>query len=186
MKSYSILWSAVILYAFLMLLRPGHVTAQDTSRIHESNYRTPHSRNFRSEDGRGNFNFGYDIDDGLGGGQFRRESGNAAGERRGSYGFRGADGRYRIVHWVADHLGFRAAIVSNEPGVASSNPTDASYNGAPLVYSQDTQDAPLRLSGNTLSQYQTTAAVRGVNGPAPAVFATPANAEYETHFIFNR
>ena len=35
----------------------------------------------------------------------------------GSYGLRDADGRVRVVNYVADALGFRASVSTNEPGV---------------------------------------------------------------------
>ncbi|OQR77285.1 cuticular protein-like [Tropilaelaps mercedesae] len=178
MKKVSTLYFTMILCASLVLLKASHVAAQDSQKIYESNYKTPYSKNYRSEDGRGNFNFGYDIEDGLGGGQFRRESGNTAGERRGSYGFRSADGRVRVVHWVADHFGYRAAIVSNEPGVIAHSPADVSYNGAPVRYSSDTQGAPLPSSDNTPPQYQP-ATFGQQSQPASAVFAAPANADAE-------
>ena len=34
----------------------------------------------------------------------------------GSYGLRDADGRMRVVNYVADALGFRASVSTNEPG----------------------------------------------------------------------
>lgn len=42
----------------------------------------------------------------------------------GSYGLRVGDGRVRVVNYVADENGFRADVISNEPGVESqsSNP----------------------------------------------------------------
>lgn len=63
----------------------------------------------------GNYAFGYNEEHATGG-SFRRESGNAAGQVVGSYGLRAADGRVRIVNYVADDDGFRADINTNEPG----------------------------------------------------------------------
>jgi hypothetical protein len=65
----------------------------------------------------GNYAFGYDENHSTGG-TFRRESSDAWGNKVGSYGLRDADGRVRVVNYVADGHGFRAAVSSNEPGVA--------------------------------------------------------------------
>ncbi|XP_037579420.1 uncharacterized protein LOC119462148 [Dermacentor silvarum] len=81
------------------------------------------STQFRNEDGWGNYNFGYDEDH-TSGGSFRRETGTALGAKTGSYGLRDADGRVRVVSYVADELGFRASISTNEPGTAPSTPAD--------------------------------------------------------------
>ncbi|KAL3222528.1 hypothetical protein MRX96_004983 [Rhipicephalus microplus] len=79
------------------------------------------SKQFRNDDGLGNYNFGYDEDH-TSGGSFRRETGNALGAKEGSYGLRDADGRVRVVSYIADELGFRASISSNEPGIMPSTP----------------------------------------------------------------
>lgn len=95
------------------------------------------SNQYRSEDGVGNYNFGYDENHSTGG-SFRRESGNAAGIKSGSYGLRDADGRVRVVNYVADGAGFRAAINTNEPGTAPSAPASAAYNAAPAAVAAPT------------------------------------------------
>ena len=46
----------------------------------------------------------------------------------GSYGLRDADGRLRIVNYVADELGFRANIQTNEPGVEPKDPASTLIN----------------------------------------------------------
>jgi len=69
----------------------------------------------RSEDGLGNYAFGYNEDHATGG-TFRKEKGGH-GVQVGSYGLRDADGRVRTVNYVADALGFRASVSTNEPGV---------------------------------------------------------------------
>ncbi|CAN7988560.1 unnamed protein product, partial [Ixodes hexagonus] len=74
----------------------------------------------------GNYNFGYDESHSSGG-SFRRESGNALGVKTGSYGLHNADGRVRVVHYVADAAGFRASVATNEPGTAPSAPAAATY-----------------------------------------------------------
>lgn len=84
------------------------------------------SSQFRNEDFAGNYNFGYDEDHSSGG-SFRRETGNALGVKAGSYGLRDADGRVRVVNYVADGHGFRASVSTNEPGTAPSAPADALF-----------------------------------------------------------
>ncbi|UXI16786.1 Transmembrane protein 132C [Sarcoptes scabiei] len=69
----------------------------------------------RSEDGHGNYAFGYNEDHSTGG-SFRKEKGGP-GVQIGSYGLRNADGRMRVVNYVADANGFRASVSSNEPGI---------------------------------------------------------------------
>lgn len=88
------------------------------------------SKQFRNDDGLGNYNFGYDEDH-TSGGSFRREAGNALGAKEGSYGLRDADGRVRVVSYIADELGFRASISSNEPGIMPSTPAGVTI-GLPL------------------------------------------------------
>ena len=53
----------------------------------------------------------------------------------GSYGLRDADGRMRTVNYVADALGYRATISTNEPGVDPHQvPAATTLNGnAPIV-----------------------------------------------------
>lgn len=75
----------------------------------------------------GNYAFGYNEDHTTGG-TFRRESGDAHGNKVGSYGLRDADGRLRIVNYVADALGFRANIQTNEPGVEPKDPAATLIN----------------------------------------------------------
>ena len=75
----------------------------------------------------GNYQFGYNEDHATGG-TFRRESGNGLGQVVGSYGLRDADGRVRTVNYVADALGFRANINSNEPGVEPKDPAAVAIN----------------------------------------------------------
>ncbi|KAJ6217475.1 hypothetical protein RDWZM_008632 [Blomia tropicalis] len=83
----------------------------------------------RSDDGFGNYAFGYNEDHATGG-TFRKEQGGP-GVQVGSYGLRDADGRVRTVNYVADALGFRASISTNEPGVDPlQSPAAASVNGA--------------------------------------------------------
>lgn len=85
------------------------------------------SLSLRSLQNIGNYAFGYNEDHTTGG-TFRRESGDAHGNKVGSYGLRDADGRLRIVNYVADALGFRANIQTNEPGVEPKDPAATLIN----------------------------------------------------------
>ncbi|XP_054711740.1 cuticle protein 14-like [Uloborus diversus] len=87
------------------------------------------SSQYRSQDSVGNYHFGYDEGHSSGG-SFRKESGDAFGNKVGSYGLRDADGRARIVNYVADAAGFRADVQSNEPGVEPKDPANTSINKA--------------------------------------------------------
>ncbi|XP_042898642.1 calphotin isoform X1 [Parasteatoda tepidariorum] len=90
------------------------------------------SAQFRSEDNLGNYNFGYNEDH-TSGGTFRREAGDAHGNVAGSYGLRDADGRIRIVNYIANDDGFKADIKTNEPGVEPKDTADATFNKAESV-----------------------------------------------------
>ncbi|GFS53202.1 cuticle protein 14 isoform b [Nephila pilipes] len=76
------------------------------------------SDQYKSENTLGQYAFGYNEDH-TSGGSFRRETGDQFGNKIGSYGLRVGDGRMRIVNYVADHNGYRADVVSNEPGLSS-------------------------------------------------------------------
>jgi len=56
------------------------------------------------------------------GGSSREESSDGHGGVRGSYTLDVADGRKRVVRYVADHAGYRAEIETNEPGTESKSP----------------------------------------------------------------
>ncbi|GIY70057.1 adult-specific rigid cuticular protein 15.7 [Caerostris darwini] len=79
----------------------------------------------RQEDGLGNYAFNYGIGDGIGATNSRAEVGDAAGNKKGSYTITDVDGRARRVDYVADALGFRASVNTNEPGTALSAPASA-------------------------------------------------------------
>ena len=70
------------------------------------------------------FAWGYDINDGYGGAQYHKETGDEYGKRTGSYGYTDAYGVYRQVDYIADEHGFRATIKTNEPGTANESPAD--------------------------------------------------------------
>ncbi|KAF8773287.1 cuticle protein 10.9-like isoform X2 [Argiope bruennichi] len=67
------------------------------------------------------YSFGYSIKDEHGE-QHRSEKSDGAGVVTGSYGFVDENGIHRMVYYIADEKGFRAKIVTNEPGTASQNP----------------------------------------------------------------
>lgn len=73
------------------------------------------------QDDQGNYQFGYKVID-QEGEHFRREGTDSNGAVIGSYGLTEADGRHRIVDYIADEHGFRANVRTNEPGTAASNP----------------------------------------------------------------
>jgi len=81
----------------------------------------------RQQDNHGNYAFSYD-ENSAHGGTFRNEKGSH-GVQVGSYGLRDADGRVRIVEYVADAGGFRAKVKSNEPGVGPNAPAATVWNG---------------------------------------------------------
>jgi len=89
------------------------------------------SSQFRSQDNIGNYAFGYNEDHSTGG-TFRREQGGP-GVQVGSYGLRDADGRTRVVNYVADAAGFRANIQTNEPGVEPKDPASVLINKAQAI-----------------------------------------------------
>lgn len=89
------------------------------------------SSQYRSQDSLGQYSFGYD-ESGATGGSFRHEKSDALGNRVGSYGLRGADGRIRIVNYVADANGYRANVQTNEPGTESRDTASVAVNKAAL------------------------------------------------------
>ncbi|KAM7307203.1 cuticle protein 16.8-like [Ixodes scapularis] len=82
---------------------------------------------FRNDDGQGNYQFGYDWTHPGGEGVFQRESGDSAGRKQGSYGLKDADGRVRVVSYIADENGFRVSVSTNEPGTRPSAPADVRF-----------------------------------------------------------
>ncbi|XP_035211416.1 cuticle protein 14-like [Stegodyphus dumicola] len=98
------------------------------------------SAQYRSQDGLGNYAFGYNEGHGSGA-TFRKETGSH-GVVAGSYGLTVADGRQRIVNYVADAAGFRADIKTNEPGVEPKDPAHAAINKAGIIAPALTYAAP--------------------------------------------
>ncbi|GBN58301.1 Adult-specific rigid cuticular protein 15.7 [Araneus ventricosus] len=86
------------------------------------------SNRAQTQDAWGNYAFNYGIQDGLGATNSRAEVGDAAGNKKGSYTLADIDGRARRVDYVADGLGFRASVKTNEPGTAASAPAAALIN----------------------------------------------------------
>ncbi|GFV41568.1 cuticle protein 14 isoform a [Trichonephila clavipes] len=110
------------------------------------------STQYKTEDNHGNYAFGY-SEDHTSGGSFRKEAGDTLGNKVGSYGLHDADGRARVVNYVADSAGFRADVHTNEPGVdPTQDSADVTVNKALVV-------APVP------------AVIKSVVAPAPAVVA---------------
>lgn len=96
------------------------------------------SKRHHQRDDAGNYQFGYQVRD-PDSHQFRTESGDAYGRVVGSYGLSEADGRHRIVDYVADEYGFRARVRTNEPGTGAEN------SAAVLVSQPGHPPAPPRI-----------------------------------------
>ncbi|XP_065300018.1 adult-specific rigid cuticular protein 15.7-like [Dermacentor albipictus] len=60
----------------------------------------------------------------------RSESADVTGRVTGFYTLRTADGRSRRVNYVADERGFRAEVLTNEPGTASLNPANVVFRSS--------------------------------------------------------
>ncbi|KAG0419428.1 hypothetical protein HPB47_004128 [Ixodes persulcatus] len=114
-----------ILFALAAVASAGHVHAPvvHAAAVLESG----HSSQHRTQDLAGNYKFGY-KESHTSGGSFRQEAGDAWGNKVGSYGLTDADGRVRVVKYVADGHGFRASVHTNEPGTAASHPAAASFD----------------------------------------------------------
>ncbi|GFW12542.1 adult-specific rigid cuticular protein 15.7 [Trichonephila clavipes] len=132
------------------------------------------SNSARQQDAAGNYAFNYGIADGLGATNSRAEIGDALGNKKGSYTITDIDGRARRVDYVADSLGFRTSINTNEPGTALSAPAAAAIvspyappvapavaAAAPILASAPLPAAPLLAAApalalpNTISSYST-------------------------------
>jgi hypothetical protein len=72
--------------------------------------------------------FGYDVTDEFGTTLTRQESGDGSGAVRGAYSYKDAKGLVRVVNYVADALGYRANVDTNEPGTETSAPASAVIN----------------------------------------------------------
>ncbi|KAH7967197.1 hypothetical protein HPB49_023470 [Dermacentor silvarum] len=79
------------------------------------------------------YSFGYDNTDQFGTRLFHKEEGDASNNKRGSFGYRDANGLFRTVTYVADANGFRATVDTNEPGTAPAASADAVFNANPVA-----------------------------------------------------
>ncbi|GIX88248.1 uncharacterized protein CDAR_586961 [Caerostris darwini] len=73
----------------------------------------PSASAYQAKDGLGNYAFGHHNAQ-PGGPSFHSETGDITGKKVGSYGVKDADGKVRIVDYVADHEGFKANIKTSE------------------------------------------------------------------------
>ncbi|XP_050027826.1 uncharacterized protein [Dermacentor andersoni] len=90
----------------------------------------PVDTGYGQQDGSGAYNFAYG--NGQIEGPWQQESGDAEGNKAGSYGLRIDDGRFRTVNYVAGTQGFRASVDTNEPGVdGAQSPADVIVNKSP-------------------------------------------------------
>ncbi|OQR77089.1 hypothetical protein BIW11_02963 [Tropilaelaps mercedesae] len=79
------------------------------------------------------YQFGYESVDEYGTKQSRHEVSDVHNNKKGCYSFPNAGGVARRVEYVADKLGFRASIKTNEPDTASSAPASAHYLSSPIT-----------------------------------------------------
>jgi len=108
---------------------------------------TGESSQSRTQDAAGNYAFAY-KEQGPTGGSSRKEAGDAWGNKQGSYTLNVADGRQRVVKYVADGAGFRAAVATNEPGTAAQSPADVAMSSpyAPPAPVEPIAHAPALLA----------------------------------------
>ncbi|KAH9372119.1 hypothetical protein HPB48_010219 [Haemaphysalis longicornis] len=109
----------------------------------------------------GNYEFGFNIE-GLSWDQFQRESGDALGRKVGAYGFRDVDGRLRLVEYVADELGFRVKVQTNEPGTRGSTAPSA------VVDSTSTPSMDIKDTTVPPSSVVSESALKTIMSPPPA------------------
>lgn len=77
------------------------------------------------------YSYAYDSPN-LGGHHGHEESGDGSGRVSGRYFLSDADGRVRTVTYVADEFGYRADVVTNEPGTESRSPADTTFTSSAL------------------------------------------------------
>ncbi|KFM64723.1 Cuticle protein 10.9, partial [Stegodyphus mimosarum] len=75
------------------------------------------------------YQFSY-IAPAIGGVSSHQQTGDGAGRVTGSYSIQQEDGLARIVDYVADEYGFRASIVTNEPGTSNQSPADVTFSSS--------------------------------------------------------
>ena len=152
----------IVFAALLAVASAGVVPALAPAAI----VSTGSSAQTRTQDAYGNYAFAYKENHATGG-TTRSESGNPAGVV-GSYSLGVIDGRQRVVNYVADGLGFRASISTNEPGTAAL-PAAATSIASP--YAPPVAPAPIAVA----------AAPVAVAAAAPVAVAAPIAAPAITH-----
>jgi len=170
---------------------------------HVAAVNTGSSTQYRSQDNLGNYAFGYNEQHSTGG-SFRREQSDVLGNKVGSYGLTDADGRVRVVNYVADGHGFRAAIATNEPGTAAQPAASTSISSphvvaaAPVLHAEPAIHSPvvapygheLGHHGHLQGHLHAAPAI-GITGPAailpshlhhghPGLLAAPSH--YGSHY----
>ena len=76
------------------------------------------------------YTFSYSADS-LGGRSQHSEQGDGQGRVQGFYTILGADGRERRVEYIADELGYRATVQTNEVGTKADSAANAEYIVSP-------------------------------------------------------
>jgi len=147
------------------------------------------STSSRTQDSAGNYRFSYNEQHGDGGSS-RDESGNGWGAQ-GSYTLNVADGRQRVVKYVADGAGFRAAISTNEPGTAAL-PAASTSISSPFLPPQPVAPLPVPVAVAPVAHPAPEPVAVAVPAPitngwgpapvaiAPVVKAVPAVSSYST------
>lgn len=77
------------------------------------------------------YSFGYVSND-IEGSHGHEETGDGSGRVSGRYSLSLADGRTRTVTYVADEFGYRADVVTNEPGTESRPAADTTFTSSAL------------------------------------------------------
>ena len=136
----------------------------------------------------GNYAFNYGIANGYGATNGRSEVGDAHGNKVGSYSITDIDGRARRVDYVADALGFRASVKTNEPGTALSAPAAAAVVSpyaapvAPVAAAPVAAVAPAPVLAHAPIAPAAVTSYSTVVGHAAPVAAIPAAvSSYSTH-----
>ncbi|PRD30124.1 UNVERIFIED_CONTAM: Cuticle protein 14 isoform b [Trichonephila clavipes] len=111
----------------------------------------------RNVDADGNYDVGYNENQLTGGASFYRERGFTNGTRTGSYGYTTRNGLIRIVTYVADEDGYRAELLTNEPGVSSAQPANVTVTKEvepdPVALALGPTGVPLQQSASSSVAY---------------------------------
>ncbi|CAN7996612.1 unnamed protein product, partial [Ixodes hexagonus] len=117
------------------------------------------------------YSFGYDNTDEFGTRLSRQETGDEHNNKVGSYSYVDAHGVARTVNYVADALGFRATVETNEPGTKTSAPADApTYSSSVEVASPVVVKAVHRAPVVVKAVHPAPVVVKAVHA-APVVYA---------------